>query len=202
MPVTDFVKNTAINAVTATMPYASLLDLSLTEIAGGSPAYARKAINWSGSAASGADDNTGAIVFDVQSGDTIGAFGLESASSAGTQRGWWPLGGYPLQTGIVTASTDVIAAVGHGLTTDNRVVFMDIGAAGLPTGLTEGVFYYVLASGLTADAFKVSTTSGGSSAAITTDGEAFFVRADVFTYSSQGTYTFADGDMDIAATLL
>lgn len=54
-----------------------------SEVTGGSPAYARKAITWN-AAASGGLDSSNAPLFDVPASTTITHFGLWSASSAGT----------------------------------------------------------------------------------------------------------------------
>lgn len=71
------------------------------------------------------------------------------------------------QTFTVTiASPGVFSATAHGLVAGSRVRFTTTGA--LPTGLTAGTEYYVISAGLTADAFEVSTTSGGS--AVNTSG--------------------------------
>lgn len=81
-------KNVALDAVAAVAVYASLhtADPGTTgtsEVSGGSPAYARKAITWN--AASGGNlDNNANPVFDVPAGTTITHFGLWSASSGGT----------------------------------------------------------------------------------------------------------------------
>lgn len=69
-------------------------------------------------------------------------------------------------TYTVVASTDLFASVGSNLQAGNPVVF----AAGAPAGITVGTTYYVIASGLTADAFKVSATLGGSALNVTADG--------------------------------
>lgn len=52
----------------------------------------------------------------------------------------------------------------HGLVAGQPVIFSTTGA--LPTGLTAGTVYYVIANGLTTDTFKVSAAKGGS--AVTT----------------------------------
>lgn len=71
------------------------------------------------------------------------------------------------QTFTVTiASPAVFSATGHGLTEGMPVVFSTTIA--LPTGLTAGTTYFVIAAGLTADAFEVSTSLGG--AAVNTSG--------------------------------
>lgn len=75
----------------------------------------------------------------------------------------WP----PAYTGITgTASTDTLTLTAHGLLENDSVRFSALtGGAGLATGTT----YYVIASGLTADAFKLSATLGGSAVDFTTN---------------------------------
>ena len=55
-----------------------------TEVSGGSPAYARKAITW-GTASGGALATGAQIVFDVPAGTTVRAIGICSALTGGTQ---------------------------------------------------------------------------------------------------------------------
>lgn len=52
-----------------------------TEVSGGSPAYARKAIPWS---ASSGGVTSGQVVFDIPAGTTVVAGGVHSAVTAGT----------------------------------------------------------------------------------------------------------------------
>jgi hypothetical protein len=66
------------------------------------------------------------------------------------------------------ASTDLLATTAHGLTAGTAVTFASTGT--LPGGLSAGPLYYVIASGLTADVFKVSATVGGSAVDITSTG--------------------------------
>lgn len=61
---------------------------------------------------------------------------------------------------ITNASPAVITKATHGLTVNDIVQFSTTGS--LPTGLTAGVKYYVLASGLTTNDFQVSLTAGGT----------------------------------------
>jgi len=56
------------------------------EIAGGTPAYARQGCLWD-AAASGSMLLNGTEVFDVEAGDTVAAFGLWDAVTAGTIHG-------------------------------------------------------------------------------------------------------------------
>lgn len=51
------------------------------EVTGGSPAYARKALNWGAAAASAI---TGTATFDVGSGVTVTYFGVTAGTTAGT----------------------------------------------------------------------------------------------------------------------
>ena len=57
---------------------------------------------------------------------------------------------------------DVFSCVAHGLVAGDQVVFSATQGS-LPTGLTSNTVYFVIASGLSADAFKVSASVGGSS---------------------------------------
>lgn len=66
-----------------------------------------------------------------------------------------------------TDAGDLVGVVAHGYVAGDAVVFDDIVTT---TGLSEGQRYYVIASGLTADAFKVSISVGGSAVALTTNG--------------------------------
>lgn len=67
---------------------------------------------------------------------------------------------------VTIASPGVFSKTAHGFVAGDRLRFTTTGA--LPTGLTAGTDYYVIAAGLTADAFEVSLTSGG--AAVNTSG--------------------------------
>jgi len=53
----------------------------------------------------------------------------------------------------------------HGLTATTKVVFT--GGDDIPCGLTLNAIYFVISTGLTTNAFQVSTTSGGSAIAVT-----------------------------------
>lgn len=70
---------------------------------------------------------------------------------------------------ITTATPAVVSWANHGLFANQPVVFSNTGGA-LPTGLTAGTVYYVLATGLTAGTFQVSATEGGTAAATTAAG--------------------------------
>lgn len=206
MPLTDSGKNALVsgglgNAVTHVSLHSG--DPSTTganEVTGGSPAYARIAVTWN-AASAGTRTNTGALTFDVPASTTVYHIGLWSAITSGTFYGYFPVGGYAPMAATVLASTDVITSYAHGLTTDNRVIVFDVQGVGVPAGLVEGTVYYVLAAGLTADAFTVSTSSGGASAAITADGEIYVMRVAPETFTSQGQFQIAASQLTLDGRL-
>lgn len=67
---------------------------------------------------------------------------------------------------VTIASPGVVTSTGHGLAANQQIRFATTGA--LPTGITAGTLYYVIATGLTADTFQFSTSVGG--AAVNTSG--------------------------------
>jgi len=82
--------------------------------------------------------------------------------------------------GVVTAPVATPGVItwagGHGLEVGSPVLFTGTGGT-LPTGLTAGTVYYVIAAGLTATTFQVSATPGGSAVAITSAGTATSINA-------------------------
>ena len=64
----------------------------------------------------------------------------------------------------------------HGFSAGNKVVFT--GGTTVPCGLTLNTVYYVIATGLTTDAFQVSATSGGASIAVSGDALGTFYVAE------------------------
>ena len=87
-------------------------------------------------------------------------------------------------TGITTG-TDTIAYTAHGLNAGDVLVYNNGGGTSA-TGLTSGTTYYVISSGLTVDAFKVSATDAGSTVDITGTGNnaQFF---EIFAVVNQAT---------------
>jgi hypothetical protein len=199
--ITDVCKNACLDSAVAGAPGTALwlglhttLGQSGTEVTGGSPAYGRKAITWqaAGAVTQGAKDITAAVTFDVPGGGTtVRAVGLWSASTAGTLRAWSPAGAsarraFSVDSAGVTA--DLLFSPAHGLTTNDRVlVWPTIGAA-LPTGLAEDTEYFVIATGLTTDAFSVSATQGGAAVNITAIGDGDVQKFVAEVFAGQGTY--------------
>lgn len=95
---------------------------------------------------------------------------------------------------MTVASPAVVSKVGHGYAAGDKIMFRTTGA--LPTGVTAGQVYYVIAAGLTADAFEFSATDGGS--AVNTSGTQSGVHTlvsvlDTFTYVCQYVRTGGGG---------
>lgn len=84
---------------------------------------------------------------------------------------------------VTIASPAVVTWTAHGLNVGDPVVFRTTGA--LPTGITAGTVYFVIAAGLTADAFQFSATVGG--AAVNTSGSQSGVHTGV-------SAPYGDGD--------
>lgn len=78
-------------AIDFTTDITSVTVTKYTEIAGGSPAYARKAVAYAAAANGIADDSTNGAAFDVPAAGVVDAVGLHSASTAGTLYGLIPV---------------------------------------------------------------------------------------------------------------
>lgn len=79
-----------------------------------------------------------------------------------------PLTGAGTISAVDTGTNTLTAVDPHGLSEDSRVVFDSTSHA--PSPLIEGVSYYVIAAGLTANDFRVAATRGGAEIDITTTG--------------------------------
>lgn len=164
------------------------------ELSGGSPAYARKSATWA--AASSAAKAASSVTFDVPAATTVGFFSLWDASTSGTFLGTGILGGSSVPKVFTADTSDLFTSPSHGFTAGNTVVFLDT-AGTLPTGITEGTVYYVISSGLTTDAFKVSATSGGSAVDLTAAGVGLASAIVQETFAGQGTYTLNPATIDL-----
>ena len=171
------------------------------ELTGGG--YARQQTPFPGAAA-GTLSNTGAITWSVPAGNVV-AWSVWDAVTAGVcyQTGWFNTATPVVGLGICRAA-DVTAndvqSTAHGLTTDDRVVFEVIEQLTIPAGLVAGTLYFVLAAGLTTDAFRVGATSGGAAIDITAVGSTLFRRVLVTNFGGAGSFQVAAGDLDIFAT--
>ena len=172
----------------------ALTDVATTETSGGS--YARQAITWqaAGTPAAGQAGNNGILTIPINTGVTIQSLGLYDALSAGNLLGVLPYGSSgQVVKGVATidATTDLFLSKGHGVTTDDRVFFSTVNGEAIPTGVVVTTLYFVLAAGLTADAFSVSATSGGAALNVTVSGECAFWKTVPNTFASAGNLTIA-----------
>ena len=85
----------------------------------------------------------------------------------------------------ISIATPGVVTVANSFSAGNTVVFSTTGA--LPTGLTPGTTYYVIATGLTTSSFQVSATSGGT--AINTSGAQSGVHTVTGLQATGGTGT-------------
>lgn len=171
-----------------------------------------------GAAASGTLSNSAIIDFTTM--PTVAAPGVIGWSvwdvadatplTPGGNAYWWGLfmGTTPLEGVADVDSTDVtnndFQSAAHGLAADDRIAFLSIPGApgGTPAGPTlfgggTGVLYYVIATGLTADSFRVSTSSGGAALDITADGSIRWIRVVGKPTTSGDTFRIAAGDLDV-----
>lgn len=74
-------------AVNITVDYSAITAQKLTEITGGSPAYARKAIAYAAAADGLIDDSTNGAVFDIPAAGQVDFVGFYSALTVGTLLG-------------------------------------------------------------------------------------------------------------------
>jgi len=196
--ITDACKNglldSAVAAALTTTPHLSLHTgfppAGGNEVTGGSPAYARQPFTWS-AATAGAKAIAAAETFDVPVGTTVRAVAVYDALTVGTQKCWSPAGASARRAFSVDSAgvtNNDIFSPAHGLTTNDRVLFWPTIGAALPTGLSEDTEYFVIATGLTTDAFRVSTTEGGSAVDITAIGDGDVQKYVAEVFAGQGTY--------------
>jgi len=173
------------------------LGIAGAEVAGGSPAYARKAITWqaAGTPTARSKSITAPVIFDIPAGTTVRGIVLWSALTAGTARAWAPAGASARRAFSVDTTgltNNDIFSPAHGLVAGNSVCFWPTIGAVLPTPLAEDTEYFVIAAGLTTDAFRVSATLGGASIDITAIGDGDVQKFTPEVYGGQGTYQATD----------
>jgi hypothetical protein len=162
-----------------------------TEVTGGS--YARQtAAASAASTTSGVSTkvNSGALSFAAM--PTTEVQGWELWDSAGSERKWYGL--IAKQTGTAQNAGDTVTIAAHGYSIGQKVTFQ---AGFVPAGLSAGTTYFVV--GATTNTFQVSTTSGGSAAAITAD-SALVVVGTVLDIVSGGAVSVAAGAVTLQLT--
>lgn len=112
---------------------------------------------------------------------------------------------FPSETSATTGATDTFTAAtsdlitstsAHGLIAGDRIRVSSAGT--LPAGLSAATNYFVIASGLTTTAFKVSATSGGSAVDITDTGTGIHTW---FRYDNLNGFFFEDRAVVVASRL-
>lgn len=160
--------------------------------------YARTALELNAAASkASANTNQEQLVMPSSGGPfNIAYLGIWDASTAGNFLFRLPVLGTNLEC---TASTGDVFETGaaHSLAADDRVVFEDIGG-GLPTGISAGTVYYVIAGGLTSTQFKVSTTSGGAAVDVTAAGGAIVRKVILQAFNANNIIQIAAGALTVA----
>lgn len=154
------------------------------EIAGGSPAYARKAATIS-AASGGTRVLASAVAFDVPAGASVAWHSIWDASVFLGSVPNVPNGSTP-QAAYGEATSDTINLDGHGLSNGDRFVVYPLVDA-LPGGLSETIIYHVV--GADADSFQGALTNGGAAVDITADGDLVIQEVVVEAYTLQGVHT-------------
>jgi hypothetical protein len=194
-------RNLVVDAIAASVTHIGLADLSGTEITGGAPAYARKAITETAGAA-GIADNNAQLLFDVPA-VTVAFLLLTTAVTAGTTHAILPLQGatpqLPRPTTLLTA-TSIFTAPGHGWANGTRIVLSDAATAGLGASFNENTVYFVVSS--TTDTFQLSLTSGGAAITSATSFSCFATLCVPEVFAAQGQYSIATGALDYDANLI
>lgn len=185
--LTDATVNTMLDSIThdSASLHTAYSATGASEVTGGSPAYARKAITIA-AAASRARAASTQPVFDVPA-TTVRFIGLWT-SAGSVFRGMFANGG--TEKGFqVDLTNDKILCESHGLVDGDKVVFY---GGTTPTGLTEGTVYFVV--GNTAadpDTFQASLTLGGAAINLTGQpaAQCKFSKIVEEVFAAQGTFT-------------
>jgi hypothetical protein len=157
------------------------------EVTGGS--YARQPFTWS-AASGGSKAIAAAETFSVPA-TTVRAVAVYDALTAGTQKVWLPAGSsarIAISVDAAGVTNNDIFSEAHGLVSTNSVIFWDTYNAGLPAGLVEDTEYFVIATGITADTFRVSATLGGAAIDLTDEGVGDCQKFVPEVFAAPGTY--------------
>jgi hypothetical protein len=177
-------RNTMLDAIGTThlSLHTAYSSSGASEVTGGSPAYARKAISFS-AASGGSKANSTTPTFDVPTATTVRFIGMWDAVTAGNFKGMVANGGSEFEF-YVDVTNDKILKVAHGFSNTQKIVFYN-GTA--PGGLTEGTVYFVV--GATTDDFQVAATSGGAAINLTSQAADSVVCSAIVeeVYGAQGT---------------
>jgi len=162
--------------------------------------YARQAITFGAPAASlgGRQILASALTFPAKSDAgsvTIIAVGIYDVVTAGNLLDVIMLfDGSPLAAMVNNSDVagNTIQSPAHGLTTNDQIRFEQFpGDTPVPAGISENTTYFVIATGLTADVFEISTTQGGGALDITAAGRALVHKVVAVIVNQNDAPTFA-----------
>jgi len=171
---------------------------TVTETAYG--AYARQAITFGAPGANlgGRQTLASSLTFPAKSDAgsvTIIAVGIYDALTVGNLMDIIMLfDGSPLAAIVNTSDVagNTIQSPAHGLTTNDQIRFEQFpGDTPVPAGISEDTTYFVIATGLTADVFEISTTQGGGALDITAAGRALVHKVVAVIVNQNDAPTFA-----------
>ena len=100
-----------------------------------------------------------------------------------------------LQGAFAAKTDDTITIPGHSLAVNERVAFYPVENSDLPTGITEGIVYWVKA--VSGDDITISTTQGGGTLDITAIGDGIAFEVGTLAVSNGITPEFAAGALDV-----
>lgn len=174
-----------------------------TEISGN--AYARQGItratgSWSVPAGGGIS-NANPVTFPVATPAGWGrvyTMGVWDAATAGNLRYVLPLVNSTYKAFVLTDTTnDDIEFPAHGFVANDIVRFFTLPGASLPAPLAQDTLYYVIATGLTTNSFRVSTTQGGAAVNITAAGAGEVAKDASFDVVANSQLSFAAGTIQV-----
>jgi hypothetical protein len=199
----DALDESATNGIKFWSLHTAYSTTGTNELTGGSPAYARKAAVFA-AASSSSKVSTGApaATFDVAAGTTVAWVGRWDAVTVGNFHGMSPAGGGARRQIMCVAADlagNTIQSPAHGLASGNQVVFWAEEGAVLPAPLAEGTIYFVIATGLTADVFEVSTTLGGAAVDITAIGDGAVQTIVPEVFAGQGQYQLSSDTLSLVS---
>lgn len=155
-------QNLMANGLTAAYDRIGIADGSGTEAAGGS--YARQTVAFA-SASGGVAAAAGNVTVPLPAGKWSRALLFNSTGPTALGFAWL---GANQQQGVIANVSNLLSTIGaHGFIAGTPVAFLGTVNQSVPAGLSSGLLYYVIGTGLTATDFKVSASVGGAEVDIT-----------------------------------
>lgn len=192
---TTAAKNTMLDALVAAFvsAHSAYSASGASELSGGSPAYARKAITM-GAAAGGQRVSSTQPVFDIPAGSTVRFIGFWTLVTGGTFLGMAPNGGSEFEFYVDAAADRIKLPNVAAPNNDEKVVFYN---GTPPAPLVEGTVYWVV--NRTASDFQVSATQGGAAIDLTAQAVDACVGSKIVeeTFGAQGTHTVSSATLGL-----